>query len=177
MLIDSHAHLDMYKPGSDRDGAIKRARDADLSAIVSVGIDLDSSKETVKIAESHDDVFAIIGTHPHDAKKVNDAVLDGIKELAGNKKVVGIGETGLDFFRNHSPQATQMKVFSDFLHLSGELKLPVVIHDRDAHDAVLYYLTAYKGSYVPGIIHCFSGDWSTPRSAWTSVFTPPSPVR
>jgi len=159
MLIDSHAHLDMYKTGSDRDGVIERARDAGLSAIVTVGIDLDSSTESVKIAENHDDVYTVIGTHPHDAKEVDDAVLYGLRELSKNKKVVGIGETGLDFYRNLSPQATQMKVFSDFLHLSGEVKLPVVIHDRDAHDAVLDYLKAYRQSYVPGIIHCFSGDW------------------
>jgi TatD DNase family protein len=159
MLIDSHAHLDMFKAGNERDGVIERARSAGLSAVVTVGIDLDSSKESVKIAEANDDVFTVIGVHPHDAKKVDDAVLDGIRTLSKNKKVVGIGETGLDFYRNLSPQATQMKVFSDFLHLSGEVKLPVVIHDRDAHDAVLDYLTAYKSSYVPGIIHCFSGDW------------------
>ncbi|MBN1883452.1 MAG: TatD family hydrolase [Deltaproteobacteria bacterium] len=159
MLIDSHAHLDMYAAGSERDGVIERARNAGLSAIVTVGIDPDSSTESVRIAEANDDIFTIIGVHPHDAKKVDDHVLDGIRKLAQNKKVVGIGETGLDFFRNLSPQAVQMKIFSDFLHLSGELNLPVIIHDRDAHEAVLDYLTAYKNSYVPGIIHCFSGDW------------------
>ena len=159
MLIDSHAHLDMYTAGSERDGVIDRARKAGLEAVVTVGIDLDSSAESVRIAEAHDDVFTVIGVHPHDAKKVNDNILDGIKNLAKSNKVVGIGETGLDFYRNLSPQATQMQVFSDFLHISGELNLPVVIHDRDAHEAVLDYLTAYKDSYTPGIIHCFSGDW------------------
>jgi len=159
MLIDSHAHLDMYKAGGERDGVIERAREAGLSAVVTVGVDLKSSTESVRIAEANDDVFVVIGVHPHDAKKVDDQVLDGLRKLAKHKKVVGVGETGLDFYRNLSPQATQMQVFSDFLHLSGELKLPVVIHDRDAHEAVLDYLTAYKDSYVPGIIHCFSGDW------------------
>lgn len=159
MLIDSHAHLDMYKTGGERSGVIERAREAGLSGIVTVGIDLKSSTESVRIAEAHDDVFTIIGVHPHDAKKVNDTILDGIRALAKSEKVVGIGETGLDFYRNLSPKATQMKIFSDFLHLSGELNLPVVIHDRDAHDAVLDYLTAYRDAYTPGIIHCFSGDW------------------
>ena len=159
MLIDSHAHLDMFAVGDERDGVIERAREAGLVAIVTIGVDLHSSTESVRIAEAHDNIYTIIGIHPHDAKKVDDRALDGIRSLAKKKKVVGIGETGLDFYRNLSPQATQLKVFSDFLHLSGELKLPVVIHDRDAHNAVLDYLTAYRDSYVPGIIHCFSGDW------------------
>lgn len=173
MLIDSHAHLDMPQFNKDREAVIKRAfADVDkggggLTAIITIGIDLNSSKKAVEIsnqkiegnAERAGDIYAVVGVHPHDAKTVTKNTLDGIRELSNNKKVVGIGETGLDLFRKLSPVDRQYKAFYDFLDLSGEVALPVVIHDREANAEVLKVLTDRRGSYTPGIIHCFSGDW------------------
>ncbi len=165
MLIDSHAHLDLPQFDGDRKAVIERAF-ADvadgaggLTGIVTIGFDLNSSKKAVGIAESHDNIYAVVGVHPHEAKAVTERTIDGIRELAKGKKVVGIGETGLDLFRKLSPVDRQYQAFQSFLNLSGKTNLPVVIHDRDANAEVLEVLTKKRGDYSPGIIHCFSGDW------------------
>jgi TatD DNase family protein len=163
MLIDSHAHLDLFK--GDRNEVIDRAFKAGLSAIVTVGIDLTSSKKTLDIARSRDKIWAVIGVHPHDAKMVTKRTQDEIRGLAADPKVVAIGETGLDYYRTLSPKDVQVRAFRDFLALATDLKLPVVIHDRDAHQVVLEILTAHHkaGGFTapsgPGVIHCISGDW------------------
>lgn len=164
MLIDSHAHLDLFK--GDRNEVIARAFSEGLSAVVTVGIDLTSSKKTLEIARSHKAIWAVIGVHPHDAKMVTKNTIDEIRRLAADPKVVAIGETGLDYYRTLSPQDVQVRVFRQFLDLASDLKLPVVIHDRDAHDQVLRILTEQhkKGAFTaaagPGVIHCISGDWA-----------------
>jgi TatD DNase family protein len=163
MLIDSHAHLDLFK--GDRNEVIARAFSAGLSAIVTVGIDLVSSKKTLDIARSRDNIWAVIGVHPHDAKMVTKRTLDEIRGLAADPKVVAIGETGLDYYRTLSPKDVQVRAFRDFLDLAADTKLPVVIHDRDAHREVLEILIAHHkaGGFTaasgPGVIHCISGDW------------------
>ncbi len=163
MLIDSHAHLDLFK--GDRNAVVDRAFAAGLSAIVTVGIDLNSSRKTLEIARSHKDIYAVLGVHPHDAKMVTGRTLDEIRGLAADPKVVAIGETGLDYFRRLSAEDVQVRVFRQFLDLAADLKLPVVIHDRDAHDQVLSILGEQhnRGGFTapsgPGVIHCISGDW------------------
>jgi len=164
MLIDSHAHLDLFK--GDRNEVIARAFAGGLTAVVTVGIDLNSSKKTLDIARSHNNIHAVIGVHPHDAKMVMKETLAEIGRLAADPKVVAIGETGLDYFRTLSPRDVQVRVFHQFLDLAAGLKLPIVIHDRDAHDQVLRILTDQhnKGGFTaptgPGVIHCISGDWT-----------------
>jgi TatD DNase family protein len=170
MLIDTHAHLDFPNYDKDRDIVIRRAFDEGLSAIVTVGFDLNSSKKAIDITETYENIYAIIGVHPHEAKMVTKATLDEIKKLSQNKKVVGIGETGLDFYRNLSPKDRQFRVFSDFLHLSGETGIPVVIHDRDANREVIETLKSHEGSFTPGIIHCFSGDWNHAKTCMDMGF-------
>ncbi len=168
MLIDSHAHLDLFK--GDRNEVISRAFAAGLSAIVTVGIDLNSSRKTLEIARSHKNIYAVLGVHPHDAKMVSDRTMDEIKALSADPKVVAIGETGLDYYRRLSPEDVQVRVFRRFLDLAAELRLPIVIHDRDAHDPILRILTEQhtKGGFTapagPGVIHCISGDWAYART-------------
>jgi TatD DNase family protein len=168
MLIDSHAHLDLFK--GDRNEVIARAFKEGLSAIVTVGIDLNSSRKTLDIARAHPDIYAVLGVHPHDAKMVTGKTTDEIRGLAADPKVVAIGETGLDYYRRLSPEDVQVRVFRQFLDLAADLKLPIVIHDRDAHDQVLRILTEQhaKGGFPapsgPGVIHCISGDWAYART-------------
>lgn len=168
MLIDSHAHLDLFK--GDRNEVIARAFAEGLSAIVTVGIDLNSSRKTLEIARSHKQVYAVVGVHPHDAKMVTKGTLDEIGRLAADPKVVAIGETGLDYYRTLSPRDVQLRVFRQFLDLAAGLRLPIVIHDRDAHDPVLRILSEqhHKGGFTadagPGVIHCISGDWAYART-------------
>jgi len=174
MLIDSHCHLDLPEFNPDRKEVIRRAFDGGLSALITIGIGLVSSKKAVEIAESRENpgpVYATVGVHPHDAKMVTQKVLDELKILSRSERVVGLGETGLDFYRNLSPRDRQVKAFTEFLDLSGELKLPIIIHDRDAHAEVLDILVTRKGSYVPGVIHCFSGDWNYAKTCMNLGFS------
>ncbi len=105
-------------------------------------------------------VYAIVGMHPHNAKDVDDKSYDILREYARHEKVRALGEMGLDFFRNHSPREVQLRRFREQVALAREVKLPVVIHDRDAHRETLAILKEEKASDVGGVIHCFSGDYA-----------------
>jgi TatD DNase family protein len=152
-LVDSHAHLDFRQFNTDRRAVIERARDAGLVAIVNAGTDLSTSRAAVALAEEYDAVYATVGVHPHDAKTVTPAVLDEIRSLARHPKVVAIGEIGLDYYRDRSPRPAQRRAFADQLALASELGMPVVVHDRDAHEDVLAALRDGPGT---GVFHSYS---------------------
>ena len=152
-LIDSHAHLNLNQFNKDRETVIERARKAGLVAIVNIGTDLASSRATVKLAEKHDFIYATVGVHPHDAKTVTSAVLDELRTLARHPKVVAIGEIGLDYYRDLSPRDVQRRAFAEQLALAAELRLPVVIHSREAHADVLAALRGWEGT---GVLHSYS---------------------
>jgi TatD DNase family protein len=157
MLIDSHAHLEMKEFDNDRNDVIERAKAAGVDFIVTVGTNLRLSRKAVALAGQHENIYATIGVHPHDVGKIDNKTYDDLKELAREKKVVAYGEIGLDYFRNIAPQAQQIEKFSEQLQLARELNLPVVIHDRDAHDQSLKMV---KSSGIHrGVFHCFSGDY------------------
>jgi TatD DNase family protein len=157
VLIDSHAHIYYRDFAGDFDDMLKRAEDAGVSAILVVGTDIESSRESVELAEKYPHLYAAVGIHPHDAGRVTDACYDVIRTLAlSSRKVVAIGEIGLDFFRDRSPRDQQELVFRSFLRIAAELHKPVIIHDRDAHDRVM---TIVRDEPVRnGVLHCFSGD-------------------
>ena len=157
MLADSHAHLEMKDFDRDRAEVIKRAEDAGVDLIVTVGTTLDDCRKAVSIAGKFKNVYAAIGIHPHDVKKINDGTYDSLRKLARMDKVVAFGEIGLDFFRNLSPRETQIKRFGEQLEVASESGLPVIIHDRDAHKETIDMLGTWKRE-KRGIIHCFSGD-------------------
>jgi len=152
-MIDSHAHLDFPQFDDDREAVVERAREAGLAAILNVGADLPSSRAAVALAERYDFIYAAVGVHPHDAKTVTPAVLDELCVLARHPQVVAVGEIGLDYYRDLSPRPVQRQVFADQLALATELALPVVIHDREAHDDVLAVLRGWQGT---GVIHSYS---------------------
>lgn len=160
MLIDTHAHLDMPEFDRDRNDLIKRAREDGIDYIITVGIDLESCRSAVQLAEEIDFVYAIVGIHPHNAKDIDEASYDFLRTCARHEKVRALGEMGLDFFRNHSPREVQLKRFGEQVALAREVRLPVVIHDRDAHRETLDILKEEKASEVGGVIHCFSGDYA-----------------
>ncbi len=162
MLIDSHAHLELEEFDKDRDEVIERAKEAGVGAIVVVGIDLADSKKAVALARRYPMVYATVGVHPHDAAAVTQETYEELRTLAGEDKVVAYGEIGLDFFRNRSPREVQIKRFGEQLDLSVELGLPVIIHDRDAHNETLEMLKIHKGK-LHGVVHCFSGDYEMAR--------------
>ncbi|MDO9529306.1 MAG: TatD family hydrolase [Syntrophales bacterium] len=162
MFIDSHAHLEMKAFDRDRDEVIGRATKAGVDYIVTVGTTLDDCKKAVFLANKYESIYAAVGIHPHEVKNINNATYDSLKELAAHDKVVAYGEIGLDFFRNLSPRDVQIKRFGEQLELAGEIGLPVVIHDREAHRETLDMLQKWKGNQR-GIFHCFSGNYEMAR--------------
>ena len=156
-LIDSHAHIYYRDYAGDFEEMLQRAADAGIAAILVVGTDIESSRESVELAEKYPQLYAAVGVHPHDAGRVTAACYDVIRELAlSSSKVVAIGEIGLDFYRDRSPRVDQEKVFRTFLRMANELGKPVIVHDRDAHQQVLDCLREERSQH--GVLHCFSGD-------------------
>ncbi|MDD2897695.1 MAG: YchF/TatD family DNA exonuclease [Desulfuromonadaceae bacterium] len=157
VLIDSHAHIYYRDFAADFDDMLSRAEDAGVSAIVVVGTDLESSRESVELAEKYPQLYAAVGIHPHDAGRVTEGCYDIIRDLAlSSSKVVAIGEIGLDFYRDRSPRDLQELVFRRLLQIADTLSKPVIIHDRDAHDRVMSILR--EENIRRGVLHCFSGD-------------------
>jgi TatD DNase family protein len=168
MLVDSHCHLNDPKLGKDLDDVLARARDAGVTAMVTIGYDIESSRRAVDIANSRDGVYAAIGVHPHDAKKLHPRDIDELRDLADSAKVVGIGEIGLDYYRDLSPRDVQLSAFRDQLELARDLSVPVVIHSRNADEETYEVIAEYEQQALPdwpkdrplGIMHCFAGDLS-----------------
>ena len=157
MLIDTHAHLQMKDYDNDRDEVIDRAAEAGVHYIINVGLNLPSSRQAVKLAEEHENLYAAAGVHPHDAKLLDAKTLDALRDLAGHPKVVAIGEMGLDYYRDLSPRPVQRSAFEKQLCLAEEVGLPVIVHNRDAHADTLEILQRHADR-VRGVMHCFSGD-------------------
>ena len=157
VLIDSHAHIYHHDYIRDFGDMLKRAEDAGVAAILVVGTDIESSRESVNLAEKYQQLYAAVGVHPHDASQVTESDYDTIQSLAGSsQKVVAIGEIGLDFYRDRSPRDIQEHVYRRFLRIAGDLDKPVIIHDREAHDRVMTILK--EETVRKGVLHCFSGD-------------------
>jgi len=157
MLVDTHAHLQWASFDRDREEVICRAREVGVENIVNIGFDVEGSKKAIELAEKHVGVSATVGIHPHNASQLNQDVLNVLRKLSENPKVVAIGEIGLDYYRNLSPRESQKKAFEAQLSLPEELRLPVVIHDRNAHADILEILSRLKGK-MKIIMHCFSGS-------------------
>ncbi len=165
MYFDSHAHLDLPPLCDAEDDVVRRAREAGVSHVVTIGIDPDSAEKAIAIAHRHAGVYAAVGLHPHDASRLSDGLLERLDVLSRRDKVVAIGETGLDFFRDRSPRDAQRDAFREQIRLARRRGLPVVVHDRDAHDEILSILSEENAADVGGIIHCFSGDHGMAQKA------------
>lgn len=159
-LIDSHCHLDMNAYQEDLDSVLKRAVDNQVHGIVTIGTDLSSSLVAVNLARKHSMLRAAIGVHPHDAKDVKQDDLSKLAFLAEKHKdvVVGYGEIGLDYAKKYSEPEVQRTVFRQQLRLAKELNLPIIIHDRDAHQDCLKIIKEEGPFDHGGIMHCFSGN-------------------
>ena len=158
MLIDTHAHLEMREFDGDRDEVIMRAKDAGVEYIVTIGTTVESSRDAVLLADKYDFVYAAIGIHPHEAKDILHPAYEVVRHFAKHKKVVAYGEIGLDYYYEHTQRVVQQRKFRDMLHEAKELKLPVIVHDRDAHEDTLRILREAWDPSLGGVMHCFSGD-------------------
>ncbi|HUS80433.1 MAG TPA: TatD family hydrolase [Armatimonadota bacterium] len=165
MLIDSHAHLTDKRLMRDLGAVLRRAAEAEVEAIVSVGADLPSSRAVVELADGLPGIAGTVGVHPHDARTVTAEVLEELARLAAHPRIVAIGETGLDFYRDLSPRDRQVMAFIEQIHLARELDLPLVIHSRDAYDEVLGILERECGGQVRGVVHCWSSGLEHARRA------------
>ena len=154
-LIDTHAHLDFPRFDKDRNEVIARAWDSGISYIVNVGADLASSRRSIKLAQEYPFIFATVGVHPHDASDLDQKMIEELKELAVDEKVVAIGEIGLDYHYDNSPRDLQKAAFKKQLQLAAELSLPVVIHSREADQDTLEILKTDFDKKNGGIMHCF----------------------
>ncbi|HCU36614.1 MAG TPA: hydrolase TatD [Armatimonadetes bacterium] len=160
-FIDTHCHLNDPKFSHDWRQVVDRAAAAGVGAFVVVGYDLDSSRTAIKLAHEHEAVYAAVGIHPHDARDADAEALRTVADLAADPRVVAVGESGLDFFRDLSPRDVQRRAFADFIKLAADLDKPLIVHSRDADAEVLEVLadTLAEGQRV--IRHCFAGGPET----------------
>ena len=168
MFIDSHAHIDGPEFDKDRDEIIQRAHDAGVETIIVIGSGdtIDVAHRALTLAKTQNNLFATVGIHPHDAVSIKQPWWDEFEQLALDPKVVGIGETGLDYHYDHSPREIQQDVFRRFIDLSQRCNKPVICHVRDAHDDAIKILRECNVPAQKAVIHCFTG---TPEQATAYV--------
>lgn len=153
MLVDSHCHIDFAEP-TLRQGVLDRARAAGVTTMLTIGTTADELDDVVGIAAADPDVWATVGIHPHEAEKTPDSIIPRLAELTAHPKVVGIGETGLDFHYDHSPRDRQAEMFRAQCGVAREADLPLIVHSRNA-DAETVAILKEQGMST-GVIHCFS---------------------
>lgn len=173
MYFDSHAHLDDARFDGDREEIFAALKDYDVGLILNVGCDLPSSERSVELAERYGFVYAAVGSHPDDADHVDGKLLDRYRALAAHPKVKAIGEIGLDYHYEDVPRAQQIIAFEQQLELAEALKMPVIVHEREAHGDAMDIIRRHPD--VRGVFHCFSGSkemalWLVERG-WYIGFT------
>lgn len=168
-LIDTHLHLDFDAFDADRDQVVERAVATGVIRMITIGINRETSRRAVALAEQYEAVYAAVGIHPNDAGEWDESAKAELRHLAAHPKVVAIGEIGLDYYWDRVPRDRQQAVFRAQLDLAAELGLPVIIHDREAHADVLRVVQAWAAEAAPGerqgVFHCFSGDEEMARRA------------
>jgi TatD DNase family protein len=158
MLVDSHCHLEFPELAADLGGVLARARAAGVGHFLTIGTTLAKFDAVRAAAAQADDVHCTVGIHPHEAQAEPLVGPEPLLRLAADEKVVGFGETGLDFYYNHSPREAQIANFRAHIAAAREAQLPLVVHTRDAEDDTIAILTAEmeRGAFA-GVIHCFTG--------------------
>ncbi len=156
--VDTHCHLEMDAYDEDRDTVIRNAVGDGVSRIITIGIDVETSRRAQEIAGQHEGVFATVGVHPHNVSAVTEDDYATLCTLAGHPKVVAYGEIGLDFVKWYAPEAEQRYHFQRQVELGKSLGLPLIIHDREAHAATMETLKGAAPFPAGGVMHCFSGN-------------------
>jgi TatD DNase family protein len=150
-VIDTHAHLDALD--DEPAAVVARAREAGVTRILTVGTDVAGCRRALELAEAHDEVYAILGIHPHEASDATDADVDEVRALLAHPKAVGAGEMGLDWYRDYAPREKQLSLFAAMLDVAAETGKPAVVHTRAADADTLAALAGFDGRVV---LHCFS---------------------
>ncbi len=167
MLIDTHCHLDFDWFDEDRDAVVTRALDVGIERMIVPALDLENVTAVLALTEQYDTVYAAVGVHPNSTAGWQDDWIDVLRELAQHDKVIAIGEIGLDYHWDKSPPDVQHRALSSQLELAADLELPVIIHNREASADVIRLLAAspLAGRKRPGVLHSFSGDWTSAQAA------------
>lgn len=158
MLFDTHAHY--YEPQykDDLDETLERARENGVGLILTASSDVASSIENVTLSQNYDMLYAAVGVHPHDVIDLNNNIISALTDFASYPKVVAIGEIGLDYYYDNSPREAQKIWFAKQISLARNVKKPIIVHDRDAHEDTLNLLKSENAKDVGGVLHCFSGS-------------------
>lgn len=167
MIWDTHAHLDDKRFQGDFAATLERARQAGVTRILNPGYDVDSSRRSVELAQRYPFIFAAVGIHPHDAEGVTQETWDTLLKLAKEQKVVAWGEIGLDYYRDLSPRPLQEDAFIQQIELANALRLPIIIHNRDAHQDV-YRIVKENPPKYRGVLHVYSGSWEMAKE-WLNL--------
>jgi len=166
-IVDTHCHLNFDVFDNDRSKVVQRARESGITRILIPGIDIETSRSALKYAWEFHEVYAAVGLHPNQGLSWTKGTISELRKLAAEKKVVAIGEVGLDYYRDRAPIAMQQRIFEDQLELAAELGLPVIIHNREASDDILEIIkkwhdelaiTGLKLADHPGVMHSYSGN-------------------
>lgn len=158
-LFDTHTHLDAPQFDEDREDVIARAFEGGVAKMINIGFNRETIPSTMALAEKYEHIYAAVGWHPQDAITMREGDLEWIASLCSHPKVVAIGEIGLDYYWDTSPKDVQQAVFRKQIGLARELKMPISIHNRDAHEDVVRILREEKADEVGGVMHSFSGSW------------------
>ncbi len=172
-LTDTHCHLSLDLFAEELEPILARARAAGVGRLVIPGIDLETSRRAVEIAEDLSGIYASVGIHPHEASSYSDSVREDLRQLAHSDSVVAIGEIGLDYYRDLTPRDQQIEALVDQLKLAGEMELPVIIHNREAQDELYPVLLEWAPTLSgpnKGVLHAYSGTRSSAEIAMTSGF-------
>jgi TatD DNase family protein len=159
MFVDSHCHLNYPEFTDDMDAVIQRARDVGINKMLTICTEIAEAQAVLDLASAHDELYCTVGVHPHEAKLAVEQgdLYEQLKHFTQFKKVIGLGETGLDYYYEHSPKAAQQEAFNTHIRLSKETGLPLIVHTRDAEPDTIAQLKQEQGN-ITGVIHCFSGS-------------------
>jgi len=158
-LIDTHAHLDFPQFADSVPAVIKRALDAGVSTVVTIGIDIETSRKAARMAANYHRIYASAGIHPHASFSMDAGDLEELETIAAERKVVAIGEIGLDYFRNRQPRPIQRECMKRQIEMAVKTSKPAIFHIRDAWEDFFQIVPKFASSLPPSVMHCFSGDW------------------
>ena len=161
MLIDTHCHLFFDELKEDLNSILKRAADLGVTKFICVGTNIEDSKESYNLAVNYENIFSTAGVHPHDAEEVAENYIDELYNLLKNKKVVAVGEIGLDYFKELSDISVQKKIFAEQLELAQKINKPIVFHNRNSDGDIINTLSEFPN--VHGVAHCFSSTYDVAK--------------
>ncbi len=158
MLFDTHAHYYDEQYQHDLPETISRAIQSGVGYILTASSDIASSVENISLAQKHSIFYAAVGVHPHNAADLNNSIISALADFAAHPKVVAIGEIGLDYFYDNAPREAQKIWFAKQISLARNVKLPIIVHDRDAHEDTLSILKSENARETGGVLHCYTGS-------------------